>query len=1024
MKTRISRRNVAAAAIGLFAALLAGTASAAPERVRLNQALPGDASRKVEVFVQLATPSVAELNIQSMDTSGTMAAREAQVRQAALVDAEQGAFRQQLASFDAQELGALRVGANGLRVLVRADQVEALKALPGVRTVGRVEIHTLDNIESVPWIGSKQVWDVYKAKGEHIKIGIIDTGIDYLHADFGGPGTKAAYDANNKNIVEPGSFPTAKVKGGIDFAGATYDPNDPKKPAVPDADPLDGNGHGTHVAGTAAGLGVADVIGPGVAPAADLYAIKVFNDTSGVTDLTSQGIEWALDPNGDGCMEDHLDVINMSLGSPFGEPNDPSALASQRASKLGIVVVASAGNEANVPYVTGAPAVAPAAISVAATTPGGRVYSRVNVTAPANLAGFKSNVEGAGPVQLKKTGPISGVVVQSDSPPAAAVPPAPAPTLRNTGCNPFANAAEINGNIALVRRGDCTFAVKFANAQAAGARAIIVYNSSSAAPITMGLAGTETIPGVMITQATGNALSTAAGLTKSGSTVQVTLDAAPDPTKDDQIVAFSSRGPGHGGTTFKPDLSAPGVAIVSAGAGTGNGSANFSGTSMAAPHIAGAAALLRQIHPQLSPRAIKALLLNSTVNSNVSGDTDLAREGVGVVRVDRAAALTSYASPGGVSFGRINPTHTVARSTSVRLTDFSGKARTFSVQTVPHRSYPGVQVSCPSSVSVPANRSRKFELNLSFDPAVALTKNVGEDWFHSEAEVDGWCVLSDGTDTLRVGYLASVDAASRVDARDERHGALTIANSGPAVGLVEEFTSIGGRREHDDGDDSGDDHWRQSNDGWDHDGGGDDSAEGARRIDQLGVRTNVVAGYNVVEFGMALSRAWEHISNVEVDLYLDTDKDGKDDVLLLGIDGSFVSSTIPVGTYVTAQIDLATGDGFIDWEGVWDFNDRVAFLTYTSTANKPADAGLVPSSFNYRMEIHNRDGTGDTVRGTVDLAREVVPDLNDFTLAPGEKVNIKFSRRGKSLWLYPGNTVHNQFDVVRVENDRHDGDRD
>ena len=193
-------------------------------------------------------------------------------------------------------------------------------------------------------------------RGEHVKIGIIDTGIDYLHADFGGAGDAAAYAANNKNVIEPGTFPTAKVKGGYDFAGPTYNANIPGSIPQPDADPLDGNGHGSHVAGTAAGIGVAGSVGAGVAPAADLYALKVFSDGGGSTDVTSLAIEWAMDPNGDGDMSDHLDVINMSLGSPFGEPADPSAISSNNAAAVGIIVATSAGNEGDVPTSRARPA--------------------------------------------------------------------------------------------------------------------------------------------------------------------------------------------------------------------------------------------------------------------------------------------------------------------------------------------------------------------------------------------------------------------------------------------------------------------------------------------------------------------------------------------------------------------------------------------------------------------------------------------------------------------------------------------
>jgi subtilisin family serine protease len=144
--------------------------------------------------------------------------------------------------------------------------------------------------------------------GRDIKVGIVDTGIDYTHADFGGTGTVTAYANNNPNIVEPVSFPTAKVVGGRDFAGSAYNAAafGTANP-LPDADPLDSSGHGTHVAGTAGGWGVLRdggtyrgtfsasldfnqfSIGPGSAPEAKLYALKVFGD-QGSTALSALAV--------------------------------------------------------------------------------------------------------------------------------------------------------------------------------------------------------------------------------------------------------------------------------------------------------------------------------------------------------------------------------------------------------------------------------------------------------------------------------------------------------------------------------------------------------------------------------------------------------------------------------------------------------------------------------------------------------------------------------------------------------------
>lgn len=979
MNSILLRQRAATLILTSLIAALAGAAAAAPSGIAPLHRAALHREARVEVFIQLDTPSVAELNATSMRATGEFASHEAQQQQAARIDAQQREFRPYLSALGATELGALRVGANGLRVRIDRQQLESLKNLPGVRSIGRVQHQRVHNITSVPWIGAPVVWNTLKAKGQHIKIGIIDTGIDYTHANFGGPGTPAAYAAIDPNVVTPGTFPTAKVKGGIDFAGADYNADDPDSVPVPDANPLDVVGHGSHVAGTAAGLGVPGKIGPGVAPAADLYAIKIFGDVEGTTNLTSQGIEWCLDPNGDGDMRDHLDVINLSLGSDFSDPNDPSAIEAQHAADLGIVVVSSAGNSAAVPYVTGAPANAPGAISVAASIPGGRVWARVNVSGPAAVSGFKDNLEGAGPVQLVDLGTIEAAIVNSSP---------------VQGCTAYDNAGAVAGRIALVERGTCSFVDKYNFAAAAGAVAIIVYNDGAdptrVDPLVMAADGT-TIPGVMISSTDGVPLAAAAA----AGPVSVTLDTAPNPAKDDQIASFSSRGPGSGGTHFKPEISAPGYSIVSTGVGTGTEGANLQGTSMAAPHIAGSAALLRQLHPRFAPDAIKALLLNSTVNANPSGDTDLARQGVGVVRVDRAAALTSYASPAGVSFGRLNPLTRVSRTQAVTLTDFGGHPRFFSVKNIPQHTYPGVKVSCPSFVPVGRNSSNRFFMRLTFNPRAAQRNGVSDDWFASETEVDGWCVLSDGKDTLRIGYLASVDAASLVYSRRVSDGTLAVANIGPATGLVEGFTLVGdGNKPAASDDDQSD-------------------ATPTNSIAQVGARSATVGGQATVQVGIALSHIWQHISALQFIMLLDLDNDGTPDVELDAVDQSLLDPTLPPGTFVTAQ--FSGDEGFFDWPVIWDFNDRVATLTFTSADNTGEfGAGFVPRQFSYHLILVNVDGSTDTLDGAVDLSQEVAPDLNDFSLEPGESAKIGFSRSGKTLWLYPGNVPHSQVDQATI----------
>ncbi len=262
---------------------------------------------------------------------------------------------------------------NGLQAKVPAAELDAIASMPNVVAVHPVRTYSVDNAVSVPFLGVPQVWESTGYTGQNVKVAIIDTGIDYTHATFGGPGTVEAFQAAAATSAQPADpalyGPDApRVKGGIDLVGDDYnaDPTSASYQPVPhpDDNPLDCNGHGSHVAGTTGGSGVlADGttypgpydtttpsntfrVGPGVAPQVDLYAVRVFG-CEGSTDVVVPALDCAVD-NG-------MDVVNMSLGSSFGRGDDPDAVAAANAVGAGVVVVASSGNAGHNPYLTGSP---------------------------------------------------------------------------------------------------------------------------------------------------------------------------------------------------------------------------------------------------------------------------------------------------------------------------------------------------------------------------------------------------------------------------------------------------------------------------------------------------------------------------------------------------------------------------------------------------------------------------------------------------------------------------------------------
>jgi subtilisin family serine protease len=262
------------------------------------------AAGRAAVMVELAAPPTAQLYAATLagdPAHGRAAATRAAQAHLARVEAAQRDLLPRLAQLDATVLYRTQRVYNGVATLVDRAQLAALAHLPGVKAVHPLLPKTPDVARSAPHIGAPALWEgvagLPAVQGEGVRIGIIDTGIDYLHVDFGGPGT--GYSANDRRVIgDVAGFPSLKIAGGYDFVGETYnaDPTAGNYQPVPepDPDPYDCYGHGTHVAGIAGGYGVTTagatytgsytddldpagfVVGPGVAPRAELYALKVF----------------------------------------------------------------------------------------------------------------------------------------------------------------------------------------------------------------------------------------------------------------------------------------------------------------------------------------------------------------------------------------------------------------------------------------------------------------------------------------------------------------------------------------------------------------------------------------------------------------------------------------------------------------------------------------------------------------------------------------------------------------------------
>jgi subtilisin family serine protease len=698
------------------------------------------------------------------------------------IEAEQTAMLATLTAMSdkIEVLNRYKLVLNGITILAPRELEEKLRTLASTSYVEREQRfmrlrNELDDepanstaanfpggVTSTSFIGATDAHAALGITGAGTTVGVIDTGIDYTHAMFGGAGTEDAFRTNNPDVVEDGTFPTAKVVGGIDLVGKEYDSGSPifgRHIPKPDADPIDEGGHGSHVAGTVAGLGDGTNSYTGVAPNALLHSIKVFGADGSTGDaVIIASLEYAADPNGDGTLSDQLDVVNLSLGSGYGTPHILYSEAMKNLASSGTITVASAGNSGHDSYIVGAPGTTAEAISVAASIDGmdhNWKFDASRLTLGDGTSLLVEAVEAPWAKPVDESDGIGGTLVY------IGLAAAPLPDdLRQ----------QLNGNVALIDRGQVAFCEKAKNATDAGATGIVVANNVPGNAFIMGGDCSYNVPAIMVSQNIGDQIKARANAGAS-SIVFKSGDKIEKPELVDTLTAFSSRGPRSIDALIKPEVAAPGYNITSAKMGGGVATARLNGTSMAAPHVAGLAALVKERFPALTPAESKSVIVNQAklINDEQGQQYPVAMQGAG--RIDAMASLQAkiVAIPSTISLGAIlvEQSKTVRQELSIKALDAT--VTEVSLEVIADE---GLAVQVPATVAT----------NSTFTIKATITPQFGD---AASKELDGFVLVKNGEATLaKIPLLAVARKAARISASSVAIAASSPADAAGAVASV------------------------------------------------------------------------------------------------------------------------------------------------------------------------------------------------------------------------------------------------
>lgn len=570
----------------------------------------------------------------------------------------------------AQVTNEFDIALNAVGVTLNGTALETLRSAPMVRGAELQEIYspTAHDDPDLSLVHANEAWTQAGGAanaGAGVKVAVIDSGIDVTHPCFSDAGYPAQtqlgdHSLTNNKVIVAKVFNNKATKLGVTAAGV--------------------NAHGTHVAGTvgcnahtpAVVDGVDIPYDPsGVAPRALLGNYNVFPGDVG--SARSEDILDALEE----AYADGFDVANMSLGGARNDGGGAFLLdnAIDNLDQANMVVAVAAGNEGPGYFTVHYPGAAPRALTAGASTVGHGIVNLVRVAG----VDYEAVIGDFAELDSDVTGPLEVV-----SDPASGF----AHGL-NLACDDSPALPDLTGSVALLGRGVCDFTVKMRNAQNAGAIAVIMVDRVEEAPFVMSHNGLEprpTIPGVMVSLSDGAAIDdhngAAATLVAQGVYTQ-------NPGDTNLMANFSSWGPTHGDLLIKPDVSAPGADVLSSVPAHECSAppcwAFFGGTSMATPHLAGASAVVRGIHPDWSAAEVRSAIVNTAqqgvlrhpLTGAVTNDALIV--GAGLLDVFAATGATAALDPVSQSFGSTSSGSGNSRSNSTQITNLSSTTKTFTV---------------------------------------------------------------------------------------------------------------------------------------------------------------------------------------------------------------------------------------------------------------------------------------------------------------------------------------------------------